>query len=189
MIITQTSLNCMTESTTTNNEVKIQLFRDLIHKYTPDASQLFEIGCGTGNVLQAFRNDYEITGLDLSANMLKIAAQKVPSARLIEGNMIAFDLQEKFDIILCVYDSINHLLKFSDWERVLANVAAHLRPKGLFIFDVNTFAKLRRRSAEPPVIHGDGRRYVRARMKHEHSSVFAWYIDIRLRDENANISK
>ena len=32
--------------------------------------------------------------------------------------MTRFDLGETFDVVLCVFDSINHLVRFSDWERV-----------------------------------------------------------------------
>jgi len=63
----------------------------------------------------------------------------------------------QFDAILCVFDSINHVRRFSDWKRVFARVRQHLSPGGCFIFDINTQRKLERHIAEPPWVHTFGR--------------------------------
>jgi hypothetical protein len=44
--------------------------------------------------------------------------------------------------VLCVYDSINHLIRFEQWEDVFDRAHAHLEESGVFIFDVNTQRKL-----------------------------------------------
>lgn len=82
--------------------------------------------------------------------MLQVAARKVPNAKLYHQNMVDFTIDEKFDVILCVFDSINHLLDFDDWKKMFANVKKHLNPNGLFIFDINTQEKLTRTIAESP---------------------------------------
>jgi predicted TPR repeat methyltransferase len=61
---------------------------------------------------------YRVKGLDLSEKMREIAAAKVPKARLVHSDMRRFDLGEAFDVVLCVYDSINHLMTFEEWEAV-----------------------------------------------------------------------
>ncbi len=66
--------------------------------------------------------------------------------------MIDFIIDEKFDVILCVFDSINHLLDFEDWKKMFVNVKKHLSPNGLFIFDINTQEKLVRTIEESPWI-------------------------------------
>jgi hypothetical protein len=66
--------------------------------------------------------------------------------------MAPFDLGRKFDVIICVFDSINHVLSFSDWRRVFSSVARHLPEDGLFLFDINTERKLQRHIQEPPWI-------------------------------------
>ena len=92
--------------------------RKLIEGHRPSAQTVLELACGTGSILKQLRPDYEVTGLDLSAPMLEVAAEKVPGVRLVEGDMTRFALGERFDVVLCVYDSINHLLEFPQWERV-----------------------------------------------------------------------
>lgn len=123
---------------------------DFIHEYFPDAKKVLELACGTGSVLKFLAKRYEIHGLDLSKGMLKVAYEKVPGAKLYHENMVDFTLDEKFDVILCVFDSINHILDFEDWKKLFTNVRDHLSPNGIFIFDINTQEKLIRAIKESP---------------------------------------
>lgn len=116
--------------------------RSLIQKHHPEATAVLELACGTGSVLKQLDSDYDVTGVDLSQRMLEIAARKVPQGRLIRADMTRVALGESFDVVLCLYDSINHLLKFVHWEAVFDRAHAHLHDGGLFIFDVNTERRL-----------------------------------------------
>ena len=60
-------------------------------------------------------------------------------------------------MIFCVFDSINHVRRFSDWKKVFAAVRRHLLPRGCFIFDINTQRKLERLIAGPPWVHRFGK--------------------------------
>jgi hypothetical protein len=60
-------------------------------------------------------------------------------------------LGERFDAVLCLFDSINHLLHFREWEQVFDTAALHLAPEGAFVFDVNTVERLRRLVEGPAV--------------------------------------
>jgi SAM-dependent methyltransferase len=64
--------------------------------------------------------------------------------------MVTFDLGRKFDIIICVFDSINHVLSFADWRRIFRRATRSLAKGGLFLFDINTERKLQRFIQEPP---------------------------------------
>lgn len=111
---------------------------------------VLELGCGTGSVLAGLSRVPSQTGLDRSAAMLAVARQKLPRARLVEGHIESFHLAARFDVILCVYDTINHLLDFAQWEKLFDRVGEHLASGGLFIFDVNTIGKLRLLGDSPP---------------------------------------
>jgi cyclopropane fatty-acyl-phospholipid synthase-like methyltransferase len=124
--------------------------RGLIERHKPGARTLLELACGTGSMLAHLARDYEVSGLDLSAEMLAIARQKLPRVRLIRADMTDFDLGRQFDVLICVSDAINHVLSFAGWRRVFRRAAAHLARGGLFIFDINTERKLRRHIGEPP---------------------------------------
>lgn len=129
----------------------------LIHRAKPDARKVLELGCGTGSMLKYLQRDYEVSGLDTSSTMLSIARQKVPRAKLIRQDMVGFHINDHFDVICCVFDSINHVRRFSDWKRVFASAQRHLSPSGCFIFDINTQSKLDRHIAEPPWVHRFGK--------------------------------
>jgi ubiquinone/menaquinone biosynthesis C-methylase UbiE len=122
---------------------------EFIREYHPRTRKVLELACGTGSILKHLESQYEISGLDLSTAMLAVARKKVPKAKLYHQNMVTFRIPEKFDVILCVFDSINHLLRFSDWKKVFANASRHLSRRGLFVFDINTERKLARHVSEP----------------------------------------
>jgi cyclopropane fatty-acyl-phospholipid synthase-like methyltransferase len=124
----------------------------LIARNKPEARTLLELGCGTGAVLKFLSKRYEVSGLDLSLPMLSIARKKLPQAQFFHKSMVTFDLGKKFDVVVCVFDSINHILKFTDWKRIFRSVSAHLEENGLFIFDINTERKLQRHIREPPYV-------------------------------------
>jgi SAM-dependent methyltransferase len=132
--------------------------RSLMDKHHPGAQTVLELACGTGSILKQLGSRYDLTGVDLSAGMLEIAARKVPRATLIRGDMTGISLDETFDVVLCVYDSINHLLKFADWEAVFERAREHLEDEGLFVFDINTERRLGFLAAQPTLTEwfGDG---------------------------------
>jgi SAM-dependent methyltransferase len=129
----------------------------LIRASKPDAKNVLELGCGTGSILKHLQDAYQVSGLDVSGKMLSIARKKVPRSKLFRQDMVNFRIEGRFDVIICVFDSINHVRRFSDWKKVFAAVHRHLLPGGCFIFDINTQRKLQRHIAEPPWVHRFGR--------------------------------
>jgi SAM-dependent methyltransferase len=130
---------------------------ELIRAAKPDAKNVLELGCGTGSILKRLQDAYEVSGLDISGKMLSVARKKVPRSKLYRQDMVDFRIDGRFDVIFCVFDSINHVRRFSDWKKVFAAVHRHLLPGGCFIFDINTQRKLERLIAGPPWVHRFGR--------------------------------
>ena len=130
--------------------------RNLTRKANPKARNVLELGCGTGSVLKQLSKHYEVWGLDLSKQMLSIARKKVPPPRLSRQNMVNFRLRQRFDVICCVFDSLNHVASFTQWKYLFNNVHLHLADEGVFIFDINTQKKLNRHIAEPAWVHKFG---------------------------------
>lgn len=137
-----------------------QRLRGFIRKATPKAKNILELACGTGSVLKHFSKHYHVHGLDLSKQMLSIAKKKVPQAKLSRKNMVTFQLRQRFDVICCVFDSMNHVSSFSDWEALFRNVRQHLLTGGVFVFDINTQKKLNRLIAEPAWVHRFGNNFL-----------------------------
>ena len=108
-------------------------------------------------MLKHLQHNYEVSGLDTSSRMLSIARHKVPRSNFFRQDMVDFQIDDRFDVICSVFDSMNHLRRFSDWKKVFARVRRHLSPRGCFIFDINTQRKLERHIAEPPWVHRFGK--------------------------------
>lgn len=71
--------------------------------------------------------------------------------------MSSFKIDQTFDVIFCVFDSINHLLKFSQWESMFKHSYAHLNDGGTLIFDINTQAKLEKTVRTTPGVRTSGK--------------------------------
>jgi SAM-dependent methyltransferase len=118
--------------------------RGLIERHKPEAKAVLEIACGTGAISGFLAGTYKVTGLDRSRQMLALARKKLPHLRFYRQGMTTFRIAKRFDAIVCVFDSINHLLTFGEWKKMFRQVSRHLNDDGLFVFDVNTLGKLRR---------------------------------------------
>ncbi|MFB0563293.1 MAG: class I SAM-dependent methyltransferase [Candidatus Lokiarchaeia archaeon] len=108
-------------------------------KFKPES--VLDLACGTGKLAKLFLdNGYMVEGLDISESMLSIARKR--GLTVYQGNMVDFELGKKYDLILCVYDSLNYILKQSELLRCFKSVNRHLNEKGKFIFDMNSDFKI-----------------------------------------------
>jgi SAM-dependent methyltransferase len=122
----------------------IERIRGYVRRYLPSAGSLLELGCGTGALLAGLADDMLVSGIDLSPQMLAIAADHAAGARLVQADMTSFSLGAQFDVLVCVFDTLNHLPRFESWLDLFSRVHEHLADGGLFVFDVNTVGRLRR---------------------------------------------
>jgi len=113
-----------------------------IAKYAPHTRSVLEMACGMGRVISRFPKYYQRSGFDLSWEMVAVAKKKHPGIHFYVSDMRTFSLEKSVDVVFCVYDSINHLLCLNDWKQAFARAYRALKPRGLFIFDMNTPAKL-----------------------------------------------
>lgn len=104
----------------------------------PDGRKLLDIGCGTGELLNRMAKKYECSGMDISEEMLKIAHKKLKhrDVKLFLGDMVEFDTGEKYDIMLSMFDTVNHILSVEELESHFYFVANSLKENGVYIFDV-----------------------------------------------------
>lgn len=105
---------------------------------------ILEMACGTGEILSTLSKKNRTFGIDLSPEMLEIAKKKDSRSQYEVADMRNFSLDQKFDLILCPFDSINHLLTFSDWVALFSNVYKHLKKGGHFVFDCNNYEKFKK---------------------------------------------
>lgn len=124
-----------------------KIYRELIQKIIGSkiikGKSILDLGCGTGTLLQMFSRQNQVIGIDISPAMLCIARDKDRTSTYRLGDIKNFKFKQKFDLIFCIFDTINHLLLFKEWKCVFQNVARHLKEGGVFFFDFNTLSKFR----------------------------------------------
>jgi len=86
----------------------------------PPGMRVLEVGSGTGDLLAALRPSYGV-GIDFSPEMAQLASSRHPDLHFIKADAHDFDLNEKFDVIVCS-DLINDLW---DAQAVLERIANH----------------------------------------------------------------
>lgn len=148
--------------------------RGCIERHMPRASSLLDLGCGTGAVLAGLPELPSLTGLDISPHMLAIARSKVPAATFIQGDMTSFCLDRQFDVIICVFDTLNHLLDFSQWIALFNCVRGHLADGGIFVFDVVTTGGFRRLTEAPASVLDLGRDTLVAKTELADGGILVW---------------
>lgn len=128
----------------------IQKVIDTLAELKPRPQSVLELGCGTGTVLKALAPHFQIEGLDLSKEMLDRAREKLPKVCLTQANMSNFSLGRRFDAVVCVFDSLNHLPSWAGWLGAFNSICKHLTEEGIFLFDIHTAFGLERAAARTP---------------------------------------
>lgn len=109
---------------------------------------ILDLGCGTGSMTEILaREGYDMTGIDISPDMLQIAIEKRMESGAdilyLNQDMREFELYGTVRAIVSICDSMNYLLEKEDLVQTLRLVNNYLDPKGIFIFDLNTEYKYR----------------------------------------------
>jgi ubiquinone/menaquinone biosynthesis C-methylase UbiE len=106
-----------------------------------------DLACGTGNVTERVAPSFKsIWAVDLSEDMLVEADTKLRGknikAKCVLQDMRYLTLNKKFDLITCCLDSLNYITDLKDIKQCFSSVKSHLKPEGIFIFDINSYNKL-----------------------------------------------
>ncbi|MCR5822686.1 MAG: bifunctional demethylmenaquinone methyltransferase/2-methoxy-6-polyprenyl-1,4-benzoquinol methylase UbiE [Bacteroidales bacterium] len=92
---------------------------------------VLDVACGTGDMaVELVRHGCDVTGIDISEEMLAIAKQKAENAKWIvaDAENLPFD-DNAFDAVTCAFGVRN----FTDLERGLGEMARVLKPGGRLV--------------------------------------------------------
>lgn len=119
-------------------QTALTVLRELVQQHLPPNAGILDLCCGTGQLAQALtEHGYQVTGLDRSEEMLRIARKNVPNVKFILDDARTFILPATYHLVVSVFDSLNHILTLEELAAVFRNVYAALRKGGLFLFDLN----------------------------------------------------
>jgi SAM-dependent methyltransferase len=105
--------------------------------------RVLDLGCGTGNhALPLAQQGYQVVGVERSPTMLAQARSKADHAAA--GNRVSFhagdirsvSLDQKFDAALMMFAVLGYQSENADVLAAIRTARRHLRPRGLFLFDV-----------------------------------------------------
>ncbi|WP_432776231.1 methyltransferase domain-containing protein [Brevibacillus gelatini] len=115
--------------------------------YLEEAKQaggkVLDLACGTGRIaIPLAQAGIEVTGIDLSPDMLARAQKKAKEQgvttglTLLQGDMRSFDLGETFSLIMIPFRSFLHLLHIQEQMKALRCIRKHLAPGGKLALNV-----------------------------------------------------
>lgn len=124
-----------------------EYIKEIFKGYNKSPVNILEMACGTGSLSYYIgKEGYKLTCFDLSDEMLSIAYDKLKrlkNVKILKQDMTDFNINKKFDSIISICDSINYILDENDLLATFTNAYNHLNDDGIFIFDINSYYKLR----------------------------------------------
>jgi SAM-dependent methyltransferase len=145
-----------------------QYLREVLERHPVAGRRVLDLACGTGTLALLLADDgWDVTGLDSSAAMLDHADAKAENMAtqgqvvFIQGDMRSLPANDErpttkdqgsqidtlssfvlhpssFNLVTCVYDSLNYLLEERELMACFEGVAHVLAPRGLLVADMNT---------------------------------------------------
>ena len=108
----------------------------LLRSEHPGCRTLLDVGCGTGEHARLLvERGFAVDGLDLDANLLRVARRKAPGCRFFEADMCDFALASRYDAVLCLFSSIGYAGTLERAARALTCFRRHLAPGGLVVVE------------------------------------------------------
>lgn len=113
----------------------------------PENIRLLDAACGTGmHALALARRGYRVSGADYSPGMIARARENAAAAGMDLpfltagfGELAGVFFPQRFDALLCLGNSLPHVIDRSDREAALGDFAACLRPGGLLLLQNRNF--------------------------------------------------
>ncbi len=112
-----------------------QMIIDLIQKEMPDARTVLDVACGTAEHDKYLSRKYQVDGLDLDPEFVRIASEKNPQGSFYRADMRDFDLGKTYDVILCLFSSIGYVKTLDNVIKALSCFKRHLNPGGVILVE------------------------------------------------------
>lgn len=121
---------------------------DICDNYNLSKEYYLDLACGTGNLTQVMYKLFKHSfGVDMSVDMLTEADSKMSTGVLkpqfICQDICKLNINKQFDLITCGLDSVNYITDEKQLKSLFLKVKDNLTQDGLFIFDINSYFKLK----------------------------------------------
>ncbi|OQY11696.1 MAG: hypothetical protein B6I30_06275 [Desulfobacteraceae bacterium 4572_187] len=127
-------------------EAECDMIEEMFRRHASGGvSTILDLGCGTGNhAIPLAHRGYRVTGVDRSSEMLKHAKAKAQTQhtapkkapQFLKGDVRCLELDQSFDTVIMMFAVLGYQLTNHALSSTLWTIRQHLKPGGLFIFDV-----------------------------------------------------
>src|ERR1044071_3886036 len=95
---------------------------DLVRRGRPHSRTLLDVACGTAEHARYLSevHGFEVDGVDLSPEMIARARAKCPRGRFDIADMTNFHLGRRYDVVLCLFAAIGHVVTLPRLREALA---------------------------------------------------------------------
>jgi len=149
----------------------IEKILDEVKSPNGEPTQVLDAACGTGmHALALAKAGYQVSGADFSLEMIKKAKLNAASAGLdlpFEtagfGELASVFGEARFDAVLCLGNSLPHLIHEAELASTLADFLACLKPNGLLLIQNRNFDSVmqkRDRWMEPQSFQDDTKQWI-----------------------------
>jgi SAM-dependent methyltransferase len=116
-----------------NSEYGINYIKKAV-EFTKRNAKVLDIGCGgSGRIIdEVLKNNFEILGIDVSAEMIRIAKEKYPNIIFINADFSEWITSEYFDLIIA-WDSVFHSPKHLQ-KNIVEKMCGLLNKGGILLF-------------------------------------------------------
>jgi SAM-dependent methyltransferase len=122
----------------------IEVDQEFAQRHFSKSGRLLDLGCGTGRLLIPFaRRGFWTVGVDLSAEMLKVAGERAADAGVVvervQANLVELSAlgDGSFDYAACLFSTLGMVLGAELRRRAVEHVYRLLRTGGKFILHVH----------------------------------------------------
>ena len=128
-------------------EATVDFYWQLLDREGITPRTAVDLACGTGSVgLLLAEKGLQVTGVDMSPEMLCMATQKADDAEnrpmFVCQELQKLHLPRGVDLAVCALDSMDYITDPAECQEAIRRIYKALNPGGCFIFDVNTPEKL-----------------------------------------------
>ncbi|URN93064.1 MAG: class I SAM-dependent methyltransferase [Candidatus Pristimantibacillus lignocellulolyticus] len=173
-------------------------FAEAVWQQHGKPQKVVDLGCGTGSIaIPLAIKGYQVVGIDLSSDMLAVAAQKLEqqssvdgNLTLLEQNMSQWELSEKVDSVISFCDCLNYIVDEDDLLATLSATYDQLKQGGSFIFDVHPITRFEQYAADQPFVYDEnGISYMWSSEYDEDDHIIEHFLSIFVQEADGRYSR
>jgi predicted TPR repeat methyltransferase len=118
-------------------QVEAQKISELLTNEKPSARKILDVACGTGEHAKILPDSqgFEVDGIDLDDKLLSFAQSKNPEGNFWCADMVDFDLEKSYDVVMCLFSSIGYVKTLDRVTSALERFKAHTNDGGLILVE------------------------------------------------------